>query len=252
MTTKTRSPRATGAQGDAAGVLPRSRGLSAQVRSSPRHWARAPGRGSISRCSTMPEAPADTHPLRGAGGSPRAASAALILAVIALGSMCFGVGSAEGRPGGVIRTGPAGVSYLGSWHVATHGTYREALNALGTPDLVANRPGICTRGWGILGLRILFTTFGGGSACADTFAQAGSIQGKDARHRWRTTRGLRIGDPLATVDRLYPGAIKHRNARVIAYNLHSPVGTGRLDIITAQLAKNHVSSFKLWLGVAGD
>jgi hypothetical protein len=38
----------------------------------------------------------------------------------------------------------------------------------------------------------------------------------------------------------------HPNARVIAYNLPSPIGIGRLDIITAQLAKNHVSSFTLW------
>lgn len=194
------------------------------------------------------------HPAssRRCGFHPRAASAALILAVIAFGSVCFGVGSAEGRPGGVIRAGPAGVSYLGPWHVASHGTYREALSALGSPDVVANGSGICTRGWRTLGLRILFTTFGGGSACKDTFAQSGSIQGNGGRQRWRTTRGLRIGDPVATVDRLYPGAIKHRNARVIAYNLHSPVGTGRLDIITAQLARNHVSSFKLWFGVAGD
>jgi hypothetical protein len=39
---------------------------------------------------------------------------------------------------------------------------------------------------------------------------------------------------------------------VIAYNLHPAIGTGRLDIITAKLDQNRVSSFELWFGAAGD
>jgi hypothetical protein len=61
-----------------------------------------------------------------------------------------------------------------------------------------------------------------------------------------------VGDSLATLERLYPGAIKVRGGRAIAYNLHNPIVGGRLDVVTAQLTGNRVTSFKLWFGGAGD
>jgi hypothetical protein len=127
------------------------------------------------------------------------------------------------------------------------------LRALGSPtSVVTAGTGTCTDTWRGLGLRILFTTFGVSSGCRDTFAQEGSIRGTPGRKLWRTGRGLRIGDTVGKVDRLYPKAIKQQNARVIAYNLHPAIGTGRLDIITAKLDQNRVSSFELWFGAAGD
>jgi hypothetical protein len=177
----------------------------------------------------------------------------MVAAVVAFMSTWYGAGAADAQPGGVIRAGSDGVSDLGSWRVATDGTYAAALRALGDPSTVTTAgPGTCTDTWRGLGLRILFTTFGVSSECRDTFAQDGSIRGEPGRQRWRTALGLRIGDTVGKLDRLYPKAIKKRHARVIAYNLHPRIGTGRLDIITAKLSRNRVSTFKLWFGAAGD
>ena len=130
---------------------------------------------------------------------------------------------------------------------------RAAVRALGAPNRVAlHGSSTCTGTWSGLGLRILFTTFGGGSGCRAAFAQTGTISGVAGAKRWRTARGLRVGDSLGKVVRLYPGAVKERGARALVYNLHSPITGGRLDIVTAELKGNRVASFKLWFGGAGD
>jgi hypothetical protein len=150
----------------------------------------------------------------GWGLRSRPVTIVIVTAVVALMSVCDGAGSAGAEPVGVIRAGPNGVIALGSWRVATRGTYGAALRALGSPtSVVTAGTGTCTDTWRGLGLRILFTTFGVSSGCRDTFAQEGSIRGTPGRKLWRTGRGLRIGDTVGKVDRLYPKAIKQQNAR---------------------------------------
>ncbi len=177
-----------------------------------------------------------------------------IVAAISLSAVGVAAPTAAARPGGMIRTGSNGVTALGSWRVSTHPRYRAAIHALGSPNGVkATASDTCTGTWGALGLRILFTTFGGGSGCGATLAQSGTIFGASGRQSWRTARGLRVGDSLTRLERLYPGAIKERGARVIVYSLHSVIAEGsRLDIVTAQIKGNRVSNFRLWFGGAGD
>src|SRR5205807_9460501 len=118
-----------------------------------------------------------------------------------------------------------------------------AIRALGAPNkITVQGSNTCTGTWSGLGLRILFTSFGGGSGCRTVFAQTGMISGEAGRRHWRTARGLRVGDSLGKLARLYPGAITERGARAIAYNLHSPLTGGRVDVVTAVLAGNRVAS----------
>jgi len=154
----------------------------------------------------------------------------------------------------VIRANPArswGVTYLGGWHVTAHPEYGKAVHALGQPSHV-NNPDIphCQVTWARLGLRIQFTSFGGASSCADSLAQSAVVKGPNGRSSWRTQRGLRVGDSLRKLRRLYPDARRKPSARVIVYQEDPMLGDG--VIVTAVIRHRKVASFRLWLGGAGD
>jgi hypothetical protein len=166
----------------------------------------------------------------------------------------FAAAAAAASAQGVIKANPArswGVTYLGGWHVAARPEYGKAVYALGTPTSVENPdiPG-CAATWSALGLRIQFESFGGGSSCADGRAQAAIVKRANGRSSWRTQRGLRVGDSLRRLRRLYPRARHRPAARVIVYQRNPVLGDG--SIITAVIRKHRVASFRLWLGGAGD
>jgi hypothetical protein len=178
-------------------------------------------------------------------------------AAISLAAASVAAPAAAARPGGTIDTGPNGVTALGSWHVSTHPTFQSAVRALGAANAVHvhTHGNSCTGTgtWSKLGLRILFTSFSADPYCARVRAQTGTISGAAGRRHWQTTRGLRVGDALGKLKRLYPRAIKGTGGWAVVYSLHSVVAEGsRLDIVTAQITGDHVSAFKLWIGGAGD
>lgn len=188
------------------------------------------------------------------GRSPRRVAIVAAISVAVAGVMAS---PAAARPGGMIDTGPDGVTALGPWHVSAHPTFPAAVRALGAASQVhVHTSGTSCTGTGIwsgLGLRIVFTLFSADPYCQRVRAQTGTISGAAGRRHWRTARGLRVGDTLGRLEHLYPGAIKERGARAIVYNLHAPIAEGgRLDIVTAQVRGNRVSAFKLWIGGAGD
>jgi hypothetical protein len=160
--------------------------------------------------------------------------------------------TADARPGGVIRTGRVGVTRLGSWHVSASGSYQSARGVFGRPDRERVTGQTCDDTWNAVGLRVVFTTFGIRNGCRSMFGQAAWIRGNAGRRPWRTLRGVRVGDTASRVGRLYPGAIRVRGGRVLVWNRRPPIGTGRLDIVTAHIARGHVTSLELWLGAAGD
>jgi hypothetical protein len=186
------------------------------------------------------------------GAASRAAAVAAVSLVVA----SVGSSVAAARPAGGIRTGPNGVTVLGPWHVSADSTFPAAVRALGAATAVhvhlSGNSCTGTGAWSRLGLRVLFTSFSADPYCKHVRAQNGTISGAAGRRHWQTVRGLRVGDSLAQLERLYPGAIKVRGGRAIAYNLHNPIVGGRLDVVTAQLTGNRVTSFKLWFGGAGD
>jgi hypothetical protein len=99
----------------------------------------------------------------------------------------------------------------------------------------------------------VFTSFSADPYCAHVRAQTGTISGSAGRRHWRTARGLRVGDSLGTLKRLYPGAVRAPGGWAIVYSLHSVVAEGaRLDIVTASIKGSRVAAFKLWIGAAGD
>jgi hypothetical protein len=165
--------------------------------------------------------------------------------------------AATARPGGTIQTGSNGVTALGSWHVSTHPTFPAAVRALGAANAVhAHSSGNSCTGTGVwsgLGLRVLFTSFGGDPYCQGALAQRGTISGAAGRQHWQTQRGLRVGDSVGKLKRLYPRAVHGRGGWAIVYSLHSVVAEGsRLDIVTAQIKHNRVFALRLWIGGAGD
>lgn len=178
-------------------------------------------------------------------------------AAISLAAAGVAAPTAAARPGGVIQTGSNGVTALGSWHVSTHPLFQSAVRAMGAASgvRVHTHGGSCTGTgtWGKLGLRIVFTSFSADPYCARVRAQTGTISGAAGRQHWQTTRGLRVGDSLATLKQLYPHAIKGRGGWAILYSRHSVVAEGsRLDIVTAQIKGNRISAFTLWIGGAGE
>ena len=176
---------------------------------------------------------------------------------VSLAAAAFAAPAATARPGGTIQTGPNGVTALGSWHVSTHPTFPAAVRALGAANAVhAHSSGNSCTGTGVwsgLGLRVLFTSFGGDPDCQGALAQRGTISGAAGRQHWQTARGLRVGDSLGKLKRLYPRTIHGRGGWAIVYSLHSVIAEGsRLEIITAQIKRGRVFAFRLWIGGAGD
>jgi hypothetical protein len=176
---------------------------------------------------------------------------------IALAVAAVAAPAAVARPGGTIQTGANGVTALGSWHVSTHPTFQSAVRALGAASAVHvhTHGSFCTGTgtWNKLGLRVAFTLFSADPYCARVRAQTGTISGAAGRGHWQTTRGLRVGDSVGTLKRLYPRAVKEAGGWAIVYSRHSVIAEGsRLDIVTAQVKGNRVSGFKLWFGGAGD
>src|SRR5205085_9782638 len=116
---------------------------------------------------------------------------AVTVAAISLAAGAVAAPVATARQGGMIRTGPNGVTALGSWHVSTHPTFPAAVRALGAASAVhAHSSGTSCTGtgtWSGLGLRILFTSFGGDPNCQGALAQTGTISGAAGRRHWQTT-----------------------------------------------------------------
>jgi hypothetical protein len=163
---------------------------------------------------------------------------------------------AAAAPASAVRTIKAepghywAVTYLGGWHVRAHPDYGKAVFALGEPSSVSSGGVPCTGYWGRLGLRILFTSFGGVESCGDASAQRAVVKGPAGRRAWRTQRGLRVGDQFARLQRLYPNARRRPGARVVVYQDDPFIGDG--SIITALIRHKRVASLQLWLGGAGD
>ena len=160
-----------------------------------------------------------------------------------------------------IDTGRVGVRALGPFdtdHTRTYSpTVRAAARALGRPSNVfADGRGGCIGKWRRLGLRIVFTTFGGGEICRFGLAQSFSIE---RSRRWRTEKGLRIRMTQAELRRRHPRADWVDDSRFHPdgwwlRSFVSPFGDGRTrePMLLAAIRAGRVASFEGWIGAAGD
>jgi hypothetical protein len=142
---------------------------------------------------------------------------------------------------------------IGDFKPERNPTLGAAVAAFGTPSSTReeSRGTSCHTGWRELGLRIVFVNLGsGGSACAASLgrAQSASAFGR----RWRTSRGLKIGDSTRRLRRLYPHALRRgRTYRLVAAKSVFGDG-GRYSVLAAKTRAGRVRSFRLFIGAAGE
>ena len=101
---------------------------------------------------------------------------------------------------------------IGSFRVKTDGTLGGAIRAFGAPTAVrATSDSSCTATWRRLGLTLFLYNLGGDDPCS---RQGGKFGRAVARGPvWRTSRGLRVGDPVARVRQRHPAARLHPGQR---------------------------------------
>lgn len=152
----------------------------------------------------------------------------------------------------VVEVRGASVERIGGWSAESDPTLGAARRAFGRPTSsrrIGDRTG-CTVRWGRPGLRVVFANFGGADACspAGGRAQIAILTGP----AWRTARGLRVGDGLASLRRLYPRAARREPDRLLV-TAYSPIGTGgNYAVLAARIRDGRVLAFFLRIGAAGD
>jgi hypothetical protein len=101
---------------------------------------------------------------------------------------------------------------IGSFRVKSDGTLGGAIGAFGKPTSVRGSGGeSCLAVWRPINLTMNVYNLGGQDPCTaryGMFARA-IMRGPS----WRTSKGLRVGDPVARLRRLYPAAKLHRGLR---------------------------------------
>lgn len=143
---------------------------------------------------------------------------------------------------GDLRVGPLGGSGVASTLTEVRGVWGRELRL---------KRRTCTASWGT-GVRLLFTSFGGPSACSERFLQVATITGP----RWAVVVGqqsYRVGLPRR---QLPPGAKRIRGWMGGGYELASMPFAGFADATTVMAhvspRTDRVDRFVLFVGGAGD
>jgi hypothetical protein len=179
--------------------------------------------------------------------------ASLVLALIPLSAPAV----AEARPFTIEARGNGDgfgrVLAIGDFKPERDPTLGAAIRAFGPAGSTRSpSDASCKVAWPDRGVRILFVNLGGGSACDPALgkSQEARVAGET---RWRTARGLHIGDRVRKLRRLYPGARRHRRSfwLVTGVNLFG-VGQRPYPVLAAAVRNGRVASFKLEIGAAGE
>jgi hypothetical protein len=137
----------------------------------------------------------------------------------------------------VIRVG-VGSQTIGPWRTGTTPTLAAAVGALGretTCTRLETLPAFARAEWRQLGLRMVFGSYGPGGArpCRARRAVYLDTARADGK-QWQTSRGLRVGDSLAKLHRLYPQARLRTYTRAVA-----PVRGWWLVVRTSRVPDKH-------------
>jgi hypothetical protein len=152
-----------------------------------------------------------------------------------------------------------GDARIGAYRVKTDGSLGGAINAFSQPSSLSRQFGgsACMAGWRQHGLTIQFYNLGGDDACAP--ASGRFLRATMRGNHWTTTLGLRIGDPVGKLRRLYPSARLRpgqRRVRPTGYWLvtrYSPIGVGgAYPGLLAEVAQGRVRSFQVSYAAGGD
>jgi hypothetical protein len=149
------------------------------------------------------------------------------------------------------ETGLGKVRAIGDFKPARNPRLGAAIRAFGQPTGSSGGGEICRVRWANLGVRIAFQNFGGVDSCEPHGGRAQKAVIKDDR-RWRTTKGLRIGNSVARLRRLHPDARRTpRGFRLVEGIL--PFGSPQpYAVLGARVAGGRVTAFTLFIGAAGD
>jgi hypothetical protein len=137
----------------------------------------------------------------------------------------------------VIRVGVESQT-IGSWRTGTTPTFAEAVQEFG-PATKCTRlerlPGFAAAEWRQLGLRMVFGSYGPGAARPCRARRAVFLDNARAYGKsWQTGLGLRVGDSVAKLRRLYPRATLRTYRRGVA-----PVRGWWLVVRTSRLPDFH-------------
>lgn len=156
----------------------------------------------------------------------------------------------------VIKASPGGIVSLGGFQPGKDPTLAAAIRRFGHPSSLTGNSGLfgepgsgCTGRWGRRALTIYFQSnrISGAACVAVAFVtQSVRIQGRYAK-RWRTTRGLRVGDSTRRVRRLYRTARRHGGSYWLVWR-HHPYG-GYVPVLEALTGHGRVYAFRLWQGL---
>ncbi len=133
-----------------------------------------------------------------------------------------------------IRIGP-----FVAWKPPARGTYAQATTAFGSATSCRVLPGNKSRAtWSSIGLTIQFIAARG--ICQNS--SGAQLQVLTATGpRWRTSKGLAVGDPLSKLERLYPAA----RAQVRSYPLAKLDRAGSHALLTATVRSGRVAGLSL-------
>jgi hypothetical protein len=182
---------------------------------------------------------------------------AIVLAAAAVSSVAAlaATAPAEARPFVIeargSETGPGVVRAIGDFKPARNPRLRAAIRAYGDPSSSSGGGEICRVRWADLGVRITFQNFGGVDSCRPSGgrAQKAVVAGDD---RWRTAKGLRIGNTVARLERLYPRARRTARGFRLAEGILPFGAPVRYAVLGARVADGRVRAFTLFVGAAGD
>ena len=128
------------------------------------------------------------------------------------------------------------------------GTLAQATARFGAPTTARSEDGgvTCKVTWGSLGLTLSFLDFAN-HACRDGGLVTGTMT---SRAHWRTSLGLRVGDPVARVRLLYPHARLHADGYwLVARRSCKEVGSNPYPGLLARIARRRVRALVVTAGV---
>jgi hypothetical protein len=131
-------------------------------------------------------------------------------------------------------------------------TLAAANRVFGPPPKVVRTSDVsCRVLYRAIGLRFSFVNLGGGGGCTPEFTQSQVARAFDPR--WRTGKGLQIGDRQRMLRRLYPGATRRGRSWWLVWG-RNIVGVGRRPsaVLRATMKNRRVASFAVQIGAAGE
>jgi hypothetical protein len=133
------------------------------------------------------------------------AAATFVVAGLALASLLYSPSTATGRNAAATEFTIVGDRIVGGVRIGA--TLNHARSVLGMPDVqrrVSNYE--CRAGWRTIGVALTFLDLSNANPCG----HGALVRATAASASWRTGRGLRVGDPVGRVRRLYRTARFHR------------------------------------------